>query len=112
MFATLSYLHVMSVSARWIGNHGFSIGIDDVQPGAKLSQEKEAQMSKAYRECDNHIDAYNSGKLTLQPGCNASQSLEAMVMGELNRIREDAGKVKITTLVLKTDCIIRLKLPD
>jgi DNA-directed RNA polymerase III subunit RPC1 len=28
------------LSARWIGNHGFSIGIDDVQPGAKLSQEK------------------------------------------------------------------------
>ncbi|KAL2614065.1 hypothetical protein R1flu_025757 [Riccia fluitans] len=86
------------VSARWIGNHGFSIGIDDVQPGARLSQEKEKQMAKAYRECDNHIDAYNKGKLTLQPGCNASQSLEAMVMGELNKIREDAGKVCLKEL--------------
>ncbi|CAM6102061.1 unnamed protein product [Calypogeia fissa] len=86
------------LSARWIGNHGFSIGIDDVQPGAKLSQEKESHITKSYRECDNHIDLYNKGKLPLQSGCNAAQSLESMIMGELNRIREDAGKVCLKEL--------------
>lgn len=33
------------------------------------------------------------GQLTLQPGCNADQTLEAVVTGELNKIREEAGKV-------------------
>ncbi|KAJ4971175.1 hypothetical protein NE237_004274 [Protea cynaroides] len=32
------------LSARWIGNHGFSIGIDDVQPGEMLNRQKKARI--------------------------------------------------------------------
>lgn len=80
-------------SARWIGNHGFSIGIDDVQPGAILSAKKEERIREGYNKCDMHIDLFNRGKLALQPGCDLVQTLEAEVMGELNKIREVAGKV-------------------
>ncbi|KAJ7520459.1 hypothetical protein O6H91_19G006700 [Diphasiastrum complanatum] len=86
------------LSARWIGNHGFSIGIDDVQPGARLTIEKEKQISQGYHACDKHIELYNKGKLTLQPGCNAAQTLESEITGELNKIREKAGQVCVNEL--------------
>jgi len=31
---------VAKLSARWLGTRGFSIGIDDVTPGARLASEK------------------------------------------------------------------------
>ncbi|KAH7421936.1 hypothetical protein KP509_13G082300 [Ceratopteris richardii] len=86
------------LSARWIGNHGFSIGIDDVQPGAVLTAKKEERIREGYGRCDMHIDLFNKGKLTLQPGCDLVQTLEAEVMGELNKIREVAGKVCLEEL--------------
>lgn len=81
------------LSARFIGNHGFSLGIDDVQPGGRLEAEKQKQVDKGYSACDRHIEAYNKGQLALQPGCTAAQTLEAEITGELNKIREEAGKV-------------------
>jgi DNA-directed RNA polymerase III subunit RPC1 len=81
------------LSARWIGNHGFSIGIDDVQPSERLSAEKEKQITKGYDACDQIIQLYNKGKLDLQPGCNAAETLESSITGELNKIREAAGNV-------------------
>jgi hypothetical protein len=48
-------------------------------------------------DCSAHtqesIAAYRKGTLTLQAGCNMEQTLEATVTGELNGIREAAGKV-------------------
>lgn len=86
------------LSARWIGNHGFSIGIDDVQPGARLSGKKEERIREGYNRCDTHIQLFNKGKLSLQPGCNAAQTLESEITGELNKIREVAGKVCLEEL--------------
>ncbi|CAI7909898.1 unnamed protein product, partial [Closterium sp. NIES-53] len=79
-------------SARWIGNHGFSIGIDDVQPSKHLYAEKQRAVEEGYDASLRHIKAFNEGRLTLQPGCNPAQTLEANITGELNRIREEAGK--------------------
>lgn len=84
---------IYKCSARWIGNHGFSIGIDDVAPSDRLNREKEKEITKGYSACDQHIQAYKKGKLELQPGCNAAQTLESAVTGELNKIREAAGNV-------------------
>ncbi|GBG75764.1 hypothetical protein CBR_g21008 [Chara braunii] len=50
------------LSARWIGNQGFSIGIDDVQPSPRLSQEKEKQIQKGYIACGHHIDLFKKGQ--------------------------------------------------
>ncbi|KAL9232875.1 hypothetical protein vseg_007938 [Gypsophila vaccaria] len=86
------------LSARWIGNHGFSIGIDDVQPGQHLSEQKRCRVLEGYGECDKLIKSYNQGKLTLMPGCNAVQTLEAQITQNLNEIREVAGKVCMETL--------------
>ncbi|XP_073009025.1 DNA-directed RNA polymerase III subunit 1 isoform X1 [Typha latifolia] len=86
------------LSARWIGNHGFSIGIDDVQPGEQLNQQKKKKIDEGYRECHELISSYSKGELTLQPGCNAAQTLELKITGVLNQIRATAGNVCMNEL--------------
>ena len=86
-------------SARWIGNHGFSIGIDDVQPGKSLNDEKAVTISGDYKKCDEEIQKFNEGKLELKSGCDAAQTLEANISEILNKIREKTGKVRIGALV-------------
>jgi hypothetical protein len=46
------------------------------------------------------VQLFKKGKLELQPGCNAAQTLESSVTGELNKIREAAGNVGLLTLLL------------
>ncbi|GLU11714.1 hypothetical protein SLE2022_284390 [Rubroshorea leprosula] len=81
------------LSARWIGNHGFSIGIDDVQPQKTLTDEKANTISGDYKKCDEQIQKFNEGKLELKPGCDAAQTLEANITEILNQIRDKTGKV-------------------
>lgn len=40
------------LSARFIGEHGFSIGVDDVTPALRLLQEKQATIDSSYQECE------------------------------------------------------------
>ncbi|XP_042421981.1 DNA-directed RNA polymerase III subunit 1-like isoform X2 [Zingiber officinale] len=86
------------LSARFIGNHGFSIGIDDVQPGDDLNQQKKKKIDDGYRECYDLISLYSKGKLTLHPGCNAAQTLELKITEVLNEIRTTAGNVCMNEL--------------
>jgi len=86
------------LSARFIGNQGFSIGIDDVTPAEKLRIAKEHTVNMGYADAHAFIKQYNEGALQLQPGCNMEQTLEAQVTGVLNKIREQAGKVCMDTL--------------
>ncbi|KAK4255011.1 hypothetical protein QN277_008074 [Acacia crassicarpa] len=86
------------LSARWIGNRGFSIGIDDVQPKEELIRKKDETISDNYRKCDNFIEAFNKGKLELKAGCDAAQTLEALITSVLNGVRDTAGKVCMQTL--------------
>ncbi|XP_010535561.1 PREDICTED: DNA-directed RNA polymerase III subunit 1 [Tarenaya hassleriana] len=80
------------LSARWIGNHGFSIGIDDVQPGKELNKKKSKTIMEGYEECDATIQKFDEGKLQLKAGLDAAKSLEADITEILNRIREVTGK--------------------
>ncbi|KAH9605166.1 hypothetical protein KSS87_011122 [Heliosperma pusillum] len=86
------------LSARWIGNHGFSIGIDDVQPGKFLNEQKRCRILEGYGECDRLIQSYSEGKLTLMPGCDAAQTLETKITENLNEIREIAAKICMNEL--------------
>ncbi|XP_016187356.1 DNA-directed RNA polymerase III subunit 1 [Arachis ipaensis] len=89
---------VAKLSARWIGNHGFSIGIDDVQPKEVLIEQKDKTISDNYKKCHDFIAAFNKGKLELKAGCDAAQTLETLITGVLNGIRDTAGKVCMQTL--------------
>ncbi|EGV61865.1 DNA-directed RNA polymerase III subunit C1 (rpo31) [Yamadazyma tenuis] len=84
--------------ARYLGNRGFSIGINDVTPGSDLKNKKELMVEQAYLKCDELIDLYNRGKLETQPGCNEEQTLEAKIGGLLSKVREEVGEVCIKEL--------------
>ena len=94
------------LSARWLGMFGFSIGISDVTPGKSLLVGKEDTVRKQYAKCERHIDLYNKGELELEAGCNDSETLEVRVSSELNKIREQAGKMCIQELHRKNSALI------
>ena len=48
MNAAESMNRIAKLSARWLANQGFSIGIDDVQPGPGLRKEKEMTVTQGY----------------------------------------------------------------
>ena len=84
--------------ARWMGNWGFSIGIDDVRPSPSLSNKKELLVETGYRKCDEFIRHFERGELQLAPGCTAEQTLESKITGELSKIRDDAGQICLSEL--------------
>lgn len=86
------------MTSRWLMNHGFSIGISDVQPSSKLTEEKQKLVSEGYQKCSEFIQQYEMGQLPLQPGCTAEQTLEAKLNKELSNIREIAGNFCLDTL--------------
>ncbi|KAI8588436.1 hypothetical protein BDZ88DRAFT_422050 [Geranomyces variabilis] len=89
--AAESMNRIAKLSARWLANQGFSIGIDDVQPGPALRKEKELTVSRGYADCDDTIMQSAAGKLPNQPGCDQEQTLEAKLSGILSKIRDHVG---------------------
>ena len=79
------------LSARWLTNQGFSIGIGDVYPGEKLTKLKILLVEKAYAECDSVIAKFKEGKLEKAPGCDEEQTMENLISGMLSRVRQQAG---------------------
>ena len=86
------------LSAKMIGERGFSIGIDDVTPADILLSEKSAAVAKGYEEVEHLIRQFRRNELNLAAGCDAETSLENAVTGQLNSIRETAAKVCMKSL--------------
>jgi DNA-directed RNA polymerase III subunit RPC1 len=79
--------------ARWIGYHGFSIGIDDVTPGPILKSRKEKLMEIGYADCKEKIEEFKKGGLQPDAGCSLDQTLESRLSAILSALREKMGKV-------------------
>jgi DNA-directed RNA polymerase III subunit RPC1 len=86
------------LSARYLTNQGFSVGINDVYPVQKLQELKLNLVSAAYKECDELIQRFKAGKLEKATGCNMEETLENAISGILNRVRQQAGEYCIDTL--------------
>jgi DNA-directed RNA polymerase III subunit RPC1 len=86
------------LSARWFTNMGFSIGITDVYPSARLVQTKNDLVEKAYAACDEIIAKYKAGKLEKMPGSDELQTMESHVSGILSKVRQQAGDECIAQL--------------
>ncbi|KAF9919505.1 hypothetical protein FBU30_010929 [Linnemannia zychae] len=84
--------------ARWLGTVGFSIGINDVQPGEILASKKDELVQTAYAHCDDLIRRSKNGQLENQPGCDVEQTLEALISGELSQVRDKVGDICLTEL--------------
>lgn len=59
-----------------------------------MRDEKDQKINEGAKDCDDKIKSYKEGNLPPEPGCDAAQSLEAVITGILNKIREETGKVK------------------
>ncbi len=86
------------LSARYLTNRGFSIGISDVYPSKKLEDQKYALVTGAYAECDEIIQQYKEGKLEKATGCNLEETMENKISGILSGVRQRAGAFCIDTL--------------
>jgi len=59
--------------ARFLGDRGFSIGVDDVTPSLGMRTIKTRIVADGQRLAQEQITAYKSGKIRLKPGCDALQ---------------------------------------
>ena len=82
---------IAKFSARWLSTYGLSIGINDITPFASFLTYKEELLKKGYKECDEEIEKFKSGQITLNAGCNADQTVESNLSGKLSKLRETAG---------------------
>ncbi|KAL7421304.1 DNA-directed RNA polymerase III subunit C1 (rpo31) [Cryptotrichosporon argae] len=90
--AALAMTRLAKLSARWLANQGFSLGINDVIPGPILSSSKDNMVEAAYAECDANIDLAKRGKLQNAPGCDQETTLEQTISGTLSKVREAVGE--------------------
>lgn len=86
------------LSARWLANMGFSLGINDVIPGPMLRSQKEAMVEEAYAKCDENIQLAKTGRLENQPGCDAEATLEVLISGLLSGVRAAVGEICMAEL--------------
>jgi len=89
------------LSARFMGERGFSIGVDDVTPSPVMLDIKSTVMKSGQLKAEQEIDAYKSGQIKLKPGCDALQSLESEVNGLLGKIREACGQAALGALSVR-----------
>lgn len=86
------------LSARWLTNQGFSIGISDVYPGDKLVQLKQELVERAYAQCEELIAKFKTGNLDKASGCDEEQTMENLISGILSKVRQQAGDYCISEL--------------
>ncbi|KAG9237533.1 hypothetical protein BJ875DRAFT_493186 [Amylocarpus encephaloides] len=86
------------ISARYLTNQGFSIGISDVYPSDSLVAKKESLVKAAYAETKTLISQFHDGTLKKATGCDMEETLENVISGVLSRVRQQAGDYCIETL--------------
>jgi DNA-directed RNA polymerase III subunit RPC1 len=72
--------------SRWMGQHGFTFGVEDVMPTAEIKAAKAQAMAQANDKCAELIKQYKAGTLERVPGCDLELSLEQMIGKELDGI--------------------------
>ena len=83
---------ISKFSGRWICDYGMSLGLGDVIPRKDLVENKEKIIEKNFNESEKQIELYNTGKIQLNPGMNAEQSLESSLIKILSDIRDIVGQ--------------------
>jgi len=90
---------IAKLCANYLHLRGFSIGIEDVTPSKNLSDAKDGLLQIARSKADEEIDAFKHNRMTLKPGCDATQSLEGELTKLLADVRADSGKMAMGELL-------------
>lgn len=96
--AAIAMTRLAKLSARWLANQGFSLGINDVIPGEMLQSNKDQMVEEAYEKCEANIELAKRGKLQNAPGCDQETTLEQLISGVLSGVREAVGDVCMNEL--------------
>jgi len=67
------------LASDYLTNRGFSIGIGDVTPSRRVLRTKKKLMDEGYAKCEDYIRQYKEGRLPLQPGTSAEDTLEVLI---------------------------------
>lgn len=80
------------LSAFWITNYGFSIGVSDVTPPEELLKSKRVMTATGYQKCDEYLTAFTAGEMNPDPGFTTEQTLEDKMNKTLSDIRKEVGE--------------------
>eukprot|EP00055_Hartaetosiga_balthica_P015474 m.91554 g.91554 ORF g.91554 m.91554 type:complete len:1420 (-) comp8874_c0_seq2:1254-5513(-) len=97
--AAESMKRLSKLTTRYLMERGFSIGIEDVTPDIELRRRKKALVADGYGKCDNHIASLKDGSIKCEPGQTPEETAEGLIKGDLNKVREEAGKMCRETLL-------------
>jgi len=89
---------IAKVSARFLGNQGFSIGIGDVTPSPQLEIDKAAVIQKGFDDVTKFGEQFKAGQIEALPGMTAAKTLEKKVQDRLSSIRNEAGAACVASL--------------
>lgn len=103
--STLKFLALIS-RLRFLTDIGFSMGLDDVTPNARLDKEKARLLEKEYAKINSKIDEYHTNNLELEPGCSLEETLESHIKSILNNLRESCGNLCVGELNINNVPII------
>ncbi|KAF2726289.1 beta and beta-prime subunits of DNA dependent RNA-polymerase [Polychaeton citri CBS 116435] len=90
-YAVAAMNRLAKLSARWLGDQGFSIGISDVYPSDKLNARKNELVRVAYDKCLDLIEKLKRGELQRDPGCDEELTMENQISGILSKVRQQCG---------------------
>ena len=90
-YAVVAMNRLAKLSARWLTEQGFSIGIGDVYPSQLLRDKKDILVKEAYEKCVQLIHLFNEGKLDRDAGCDEEETLEHKISGILSDVRQACG---------------------
>ena len=81
------------LTAKWLMNKGFSIGINDVTPSSRLVRLTNETIAKGRSDCAVLIKKYNTGTLEADPGCTTELTVESRLNALLSGVRSDCGAI-------------------
>ncbi|OQO06044.1 hypothetical protein B0A48_08632 [Cryoendolithus antarcticus] len=90
-YAAEAMNRLSKLSARWLGEQGFSIGINDVYPSEQLRLRKAQLVGTAYAKCVKLIEQFKRGELQRDPGCDEEMTMENQMSGILSKVRQECG---------------------
>nr|POE56345.1 dna-directed rna polymerase iii subunit rpc1 [Quercus suber] len=92
-YAAAAMNRLAKLSARWLSEQGFSIGIGDVYPSQRLRDAKDQLVRTAYAKVGALIQAFSTGKLERDSGCTLEGTMENRISGILSQVRQECGEV-------------------
>ncbi|MGI0141295.1 MAG: DNA-directed RNA polymerase subunit A' [Candidatus Micrarchaeales archaeon] len=94
------------VSYSYATTHGITVGIKEYLITAKIEQSRDRIVSETFSKVTDLINQYKNKKLDALIGYTLKQSLEQMIMAELDRAREKAGEEMVANTPVANNAII------